>query len=127
MNIFVSYTRINDEVTLHSLIEFSKLVRLFGKVFIDILDNNSTDKQKRVLTELENSELLILIKSENTFNSNWVKLELNTAKTLNIPVVEISINHIDKLTEKELHEVINSAHNKRKSPATNIGFCASVA
>lgn len=124
MNIFVSYTRINDEVTLNSLLEFSKLINLVGRVFIDILDNNSADKQKRVLTELENSDLLILIKSKSTFNSNWVKLELTTAKTLNIPVVEISINKIDQLTVKELNEIINSNHTEKESPATNTRFCA---
>lgn len=112
MNIFVSYTTRNNEVTANSLIDFSNKINSFGKVFIDLLDNNSDDKQKRVITELEKSDLLILIKSLNSLNSEWVKFELETAKKLNIPVIDISIDDLDGLTEKEIGLKINSLHNR---------------
>lgn len=82
MNIFVSYTTRNNEVTTDSLVDFSNKINAYGKVFIDLLDNNSTDKQERIINELEKSDLLILIKSLSSLNSEWVKFELETANKL---------------------------------------------
>ena len=45
MNIFVSYTTKDSEVTLHRLKEISIKLRQIGYVYIDIIHNNSQDKQ----------------------------------------------------------------------------------
>lgn len=106
MNIFVSYTTRNNEVTINSLINFSNKINSFGKVFIDILDNDSEDKQGRIIEELKSTELLILIKSQSSLNSEWVKYELDTAHNLNIPVVIFDITEIDKLSLQEIQKRI---------------------
>lgn len=72
MNIFVSYTTKDSEVTLHRLNEISIKLRQIGYVYIDIIHNNSQDKQKRVFEELDNSDVIILIISNNVYNSKWV-------------------------------------------------------
>jgi hypothetical protein len=110
MNIFVSYTTRNNEVTSNSLIEFSNKINSYGKVFIDLLDNDSINKQKRIINELEKSDLLILIKSLSSLNSEWVKFELETANKLKIPVIEFLIEDLDKLTEKSIGQMISIHH-----------------
>lgn len=107
MNIFFSYTTRNSEVTIDSLVNFSKRISSFGKVFIDLIDNNSKDKQKRIVDELEKTELLILIKSQSTFNSEWVKFEIKSAEKLNIPIIEFDISEIEDLSDHELEKRIH--------------------
>jgi len=110
MNIFVSYTTRNNEVTITSLINFSNKINSFGKIFIDLIDNNSEDKQGRIIEELKATDLLILIKSKSTYNSEWVNFELQTAKQLKIPVIEFDIIKIDKLSEEEIGVKINNSN-----------------
>ncbi|MDN3671563.1 hypothetical protein QWY99_00595 [Flavobacterium branchiarum] len=107
MNIFVSYTTRNNEVTKKNLMNFSKKINSLGKIFIDLIDNKSVDKQGRIVKELKTAQLLILIKSQSTLNSEWVKFELNCAKRLCIPVIEFDVNEIDDLTQQEIEEKIN--------------------
>ena len=121
MNIFVSYTTRNNEVTINSLTNFSNKVNSFGKIFIDLLDNNSLDKQGRIIEELEKSDILVLIKSNSTYNSEWVKLELEIANKINIPVIEFEIDEIDNLTEDAIRLRIFT-DDRVKSPATNKRF-----
>jgi len=109
MNIFVSYTTRNNEVTIDALINFSNKINSFGKIFIDLIDNDSIDKQGRIITELGSTDLLILIKSESILNSEWVKFELETAIKLKIPVIEFNIIEIESLTKKEIESKIEEA------------------
>lgn len=104
MNIFISYTTRNNEVTKNALISISNKLKLFGNVFIDLLHNNSIDKQERIVTELKNSDLLILIKSASTLNSEWVRFELETVKKINIPIIELSIEEVEQITFIEIKE-----------------------
>jgi hypothetical protein len=80
-------------------VNFSNKLNSFGKIFIDLIDNNSNDKQGRVISELEKSDLLLLIKTPSILNSEWVTFELETAKNNNIPVIRFSIDEIDNLTK----------------------------
>ena len=99
MKYFVSYTTIDEEITKEVLINISNKIKEIGEVFIDIIDNNSIDKQARVLSEFDNSDVLLLIKTKNIYNSNWVKLELQRAESNNIPVKAISINTLNQLVD----------------------------
>ena len=87
MNIFVSYTTKDSEVTLHRLNEISIKLRQIGYVYIDIIHNNSQDKQKRVFEELDNSDVIILIISNNVYNSKWVIKEIERAYKQFTPIV----------------------------------------
>lgn len=115
MNIFVSYTTRNNEVTINSLINFSKKISSLGKIFIDLIDNNSNDKQGRIIEELKKTELLILIKSKSSFESKWVKLELENAGKLKIPIVEFDIKELEDLTENQIAKKIEIYTRKKPS------------
>ena len=109
MKIFVSYTTRNNEVRLNSLIDFSNKIKSLGKTFIDLIDNNSHDKQDRVVKELKNANLLILIKSKSTFDSEWVRFEIGVANQMNLPIIEFDINEIKNLTRRQIKSKINIA------------------
>jgi len=94
MKYFVSYTTRDKEVTKELLAVFSKQLEKSGNVFIDIIDNDSFDKQSRVIAELENSDLMILIETKSIYQSEWVLLEIEKAKSKQIPIRKISINEL---------------------------------
>jgi 4-hydroxy-3-methylbut-2-enyl diphosphate reductase IspH len=94
MKYFVSYTTLDEEVTMELLTIFSNQLKKIGDVFIDILDNKSLNKQDRVLFEIDNCDVLILIETKNTYKSEWVSLEIDRAITRQIPIKKISIADI---------------------------------
>lgn len=102
MNIFVSYTARNNEVTINALTNFSNKISSFGKIFIDLLDNNSNDKQGRIVHELEKSDILVLIKSQSTYKSEWVQFELDKASKMDVPIIEFQISEIESLTKEAI-------------------------
>ncbi len=98
MRIFVSYTTWSKEINKESLLKVEKILDEYGEVYIELLDSNSDKSQKKVLTELENSDILLLIKTDESYKSKWVKLELEYALANNIPIVVYEYNSI--LNEK---------------------------
>ena len=111
MNIFVSYTTKDNEVSLHRLNEISIKLKQIGYVYIDIIDNNSQDKQKRVFYELDNSDVIILITSKNIYNSKWVALEIERACKQSIPVIPFTIDDISTLRTDIIYKRIYSILN----------------
>lgn len=101
MKYFISYTRRDKEVTRELLEKLSAKLREFGEVFVDILDNNSTDKQERVISELSSSDTLILLESKSIYNSDWVRIELEIANEKKIPITTISLGELGNLTAAE--------------------------
>ena len=98
MKYFVSYTTRDNEVTIDLLQTFSKRLGKFGKVFIDIINNNSKDKQKRVFDELDNSDMIVLIESSYVYQSEWVAIEIERAKLKQIPIKQLSIKQLNKFS-----------------------------
>jgi hypothetical protein len=92
---FVSYTTIDSQISVTFLKELSCVLSTFGQSFIDLIDNDSViDKQYRVEYELRNSDVLILVLTENTFNSKWVNREIDIAINSNIPIYKIEYNQL---------------------------------
>jgi len=89
-SITVKY-EVDKEVTKELLAVFSKQLE---SVFIDIIDNDSFDKQARVISELESSDLMILIETNSIYHSEWVALEIEKAKSRQIPIRKVSINEL---------------------------------
>jgi hypothetical protein len=85
---------VDKEVTKELLAVFSKQLEKSGSVFIDIIDNDSFDKQARVISELESSDLMILIETNSIYHSEWVALEIEKAKSRQIPIRKVSINEL---------------------------------
>lgn len=77
MRLFVSYTLRDGEITPMQLRRLSKILRAKGHtVFIDYLDNDSIEKQARVIDELQNCDKIMLLKTRKVQDSEWVALEM---------------------------------------------------
>ncbi|HIF9214741.1 TPA: TIR domain-containing protein [Photobacterium damselae] len=100
MNIFVSYTTRDPHINSDSLSSIVEPISKLGKPFIDLLHNDSSDKQKRVEEELDNSNLFVLLESESIESSIWVRWEVDKANSLGIPIIKIRIvNDIPLVTQ----------------------------
>jgi hypothetical protein len=101
MKYFVCYTTQDKEVTSELLLLYSIELNKNGEAFIDLLHNDSIDKQGRVLSELDSSDILILIETDNVYNSKWVSVELNRAEANNIPIRKIKVKELKKILQIE--------------------------
>lgn len=113
MNIFVSYTTRDQEITLHILNEVSTKLKQIGYVYIDLINNNSLNKQKRVFDELDNSDVLILLISPNVYKSKWVIKEIERANQRLIPIISFTINEMNTLDLKIIVQKIHSVLQKK--------------
>jgi hypothetical protein len=92
MNIFISYTLRDDVITVDHLKSISEVVSDYGKPFVDIIDNDAKDKQKFVIEQLDNSDLVVLLNTDSASKSKWVRLEIDRANKNNTPVISIPLN-----------------------------------
>ncbi|MEZ6938130.1 TIR domain-containing protein [Aeromonas sp. S12(2024)] len=110
MNIFISYTLRDEVITVDHLKSISEVVSDYGKPFVDIIDNDAKDKQKFVIEQLDNSDLVVLLNTDSVSKSKWVRLEIDRANKNNTPVISIplngnqsiSLNYINKYLRAEL-------------------------
>lgn len=91
MKIFVSYTTRDKEVSIDNLRAVASKLSTIGDAYIDIIHNDSIDKQKRVFQELDNSDVVILINSKNVIKSVWVEKEIKRANHYSIPIANFSM------------------------------------
>ena len=96
MKHFVCYTTRDKEINSELLQSFSNALKKEGDVFIDMIDNDSEDKQSRVLSELDTSDILVLIETSSIYKSEWVSIELKRAKAMNIPIRIVKLDEIKK-------------------------------
>ena len=96
MKIFVSYTLKDGYLDTSVLSQVKELYRNSDSCYIDILDNDSVDKQGRVEKELQSADVLLLIETPMVMESKWVRHELNVAKNRNILIIKSDINNIKK-------------------------------
>ena len=94
MLVFCSYTLRDGLVTIEKLRKLKELISKSADCYIDILDNDSIDKQERVVEELSKAQLVLVLMSPDLKNSAWVKEEYRIAHEKKIPLVEININHM---------------------------------
>ena len=99
MLVFCSYTLRDGLVTIEKLRKLKELISKYADCYIDILDNDSIDKQERVVEELNKAQLVLVLMSPDLKKSVWVKEEYRIANEKKIPIVEININHINDLQE----------------------------
>lgn len=103
MRIFVSYTFRDNLINKVMLEELSNLLNDFGSPFIDILNNNSTNKQKRIEYEILMCDIFLLLITPSINNSNWVKIEKDLARKYKKNILELPFNRYnDKVYLKSL-------------------------
>ncbi len=99
--LFFSYT-LRDAVVNNSLLSelYTALVKKYD-IFIDLLHNDSIDKQARVLNELKTSQYVFVLRTPLIGESNWVKIEIDEAKKLGVPLFFIELNSEYNSKEKK--------------------------
>ena len=108
MKIFVSYTTRDKDITSELLNTVFFKLRKIGKVYIDLIHNDSINKQQRVLNELDTSDLVLLIKSEKNILSKWVRIETERANKKLIPILKISRNEIATYSAEDFNRLFSS-------------------
>lgn len=99
MLIFCSYTLKDGLLTIDKLKEIKSELSVIAQTYIDILDNDSANKQERVVRELKKSNMLLVLMTPNIKESAWVETEYRIAEEYNIPILEVDANHIDKIKD----------------------------
>lgn len=107
MKIFVSYTTRDDDIQNNYLLDKYSLLSKYGDVYIDLLHNDSVEKQKRVFDELATSNLLVVIESESINDSKWVKREVKMAQEKQIPIIKLAPNFTINTVENKLKKMAN--------------------
>jgi hypothetical protein len=92
MRIFVSYTTRDTEINRNLLLWISEILKSHGVPFIDVIHNDSSNRQSRVKKELDSADIVLLLKSKSIEKSKWVSWEINRAKSQDIPIIQVPIN-----------------------------------
>ncbi|PKX86256.1 TIR domain-containing protein [Pectobacterium peruviense] len=114
MKIFISYTTRDNVITNDFLVELESKISDLGYLYIDLLHNNSEDKQARVENELQQADIFLLLNTASTGISPWVKWEIETAKSNNIYNIKINIPTSNKnIIFNEIRLAITNAINRK--------------
>lgn len=105
-NIFFSYTLRGKIVSKELLSKIASSFSPISNLFIDIIHNDSVDKQRRVLSELNNADILILLKTDNISSSKWVNLELSIARKNKTPIYEIGLDELTGDYQTSINKLI---------------------
>ncbi|PFG56317.1 hypothetical protein CGI80_25540 [Vibrio parahaemolyticus] len=126
MNIFISYTLRDEVITVDHLKSISEVVSDYGKPFVDIIDNDAKDKQKFVIEQLDNSDLVVLLNTDSVSKSKWVRLEIDRANKNNTPVISIPLNGSQSIRlnyiNKYLRAELKKANKAFKSDSQRLPF-----
>ena len=112
MNIFVSYTTRDKVIDRQLLEDASEILSAYGSFYIDLLHNDSQDKQAYVCHMLSQSDVLVLIESCSIKESSWVLWELCEAERIGIPVLYIPAMSSKKEILKNIRFKLNSEFKK---------------
>lgn len=108
MGIFVSYTTRDNYVDRALLESISEVLSEYGNYYIDLLHNNSSDKQRHVEKKLSQAKLLLLISSSSIDKSEWVRWELTEAERSCIPIIKINATPNKNETLSNLKSILAS-------------------
>ena len=92
LKVFLSYTLINKDNTFESLKNIQSHLMEFCDIYIDLFENEKS--QEKVESELQKCDLLLIVKTDNVFKSQWVKKELTLAKRFKKPIFTKTNNEI---------------------------------
>jgi len=125
MNIFVSYTTRDKYIDDNLLTAASEVIADYGSPYIDLLHNDSEDKQSHVELKLSQSDLLLLLSSDSIKNSKWVQWELKEAKKKGIPVIDVqtSSDFVETLTILK-HRLFSELNKLTRRSSNDAATCA---
>ena len=108
--VFISYTLRDENVTIEKLQALKRQMPLNCDSFVDIIDNDSEDRQARVDKELWECDTFMQVKSPTIGESDWALYEIMRAWTRMIPVNVIDANSIKINNRMTRHKVFISYH-----------------
>ena len=96
--VFISYTLQDHKINVGLLSSLKETAKLRGiDTFIDIIDNKyGRDHQKNIFKWLADADALYLIETPKTYQSQWVKKELDFANKFNIPIIKVLLQDIKR-------------------------------
>lgn len=110
MKIFISYTTRDNIVTRDFLIYLESKIADLGDIYIDLIHNNSNNKQARVECELQQADIFLLLCTESIKNSPWVRWEIETAESLDLYRTTVNPNSVTKeFVTDEIRSAISNA------------------
>jgi hypothetical protein len=112
MKIFVSYTTRDYYIDRELLECVSKVLLEFGEYYIDMLHNDSSNKQSHVDIMLSQAKSLLLISSSSVNESEWVQWELQEAERYRIPIITVHATPNREETIKNLQLTLSSEFKK---------------
>lgn len=96
MNIFVSYTRSDNIITIEKLTILKNFLSKKHNVFIHAIDSLSDHiDQADVIERLKNSDITLLLFTEGCLNSVWVNLEIELSNLFDIPIIPIDAHRFN--------------------------------
>lgn len=104
VSVFISYSLKGGFITLSDLQKIKTFFSTKYNCFIDALDNDSDDKQSRVLQELANAQIFVLLNSPAVAESEWVKMEISIARKRNMHFVVIDVKENIEFQIKHLFD-----------------------
>ena len=112
--LFISYTTRDGIIRVADLIFIDKLFSVQSKTYIDLLHNDSTDKQRRVLNELKLADKMLLILTPKIFTSPWVIKEIKYAIKYSISIQFYLYSNTPQLAAVEMKDVFRATHNNKR-------------
>ena len=74
------------------MVSVQESLKPLGQPYIDLIHNDSEDKQARVKQELIQSDVVVLLNSASIKSSPWVRWEIDTAEQLGIPIKYVNLS-----------------------------------
>lgn len=112
MEIFVSYTTRDYYINRKLLECVSEELSAYGEYYIDMLHNDSSDKQRHVEIMLSQARSLLLVSSSSVNESEWVQWELQEAERCQIPIITVHATPNIEETIKNLKLTLYSEFKK---------------
>lgn len=113
-HLFISYTTRDGIIRIKDLIFIDKLFSTQFKTYIDLLHNDSTDKQRRVLKELKFADKMLVILTPKIFTSPWVIKEIKYATKYSLPIQFYLYSNTPRLAAVEMKDVFRATYNNRR-------------
>jgi len=92
MRIFVSYTTRDSYLDRERLSDIDRVASKFGCVFVDVLHNDSLNRQERVKKELISASVVLFIGTSGCAHSEWVGWERHKASEHGKECLEVTLD-----------------------------------
>ena len=118
MKLFISYRRKSWAFTHRLADQLGRMIQ--GDIFVDISGIDETDFEQSILSNLRNSDVVLLIVSEHTFapdriqyDDDWVRRGIALALELDKPIVLVCVEGLYPPSPDELSENIRAITRKQ--------------